>query len=455
MLASSSPRHVHIAIVGGGLGGLALAIGLQKNSVPFHIYEAAAQFSEIGAGVVFGANAICALDLIDPALLKAYRKHGTANPPGEWLTYRYGMDKKAESLQTNDQGPKHVGDIFWKQYDGAESGYVHRARLLDEMVKLLPASAASFKKRLSCIKDNPAGGLLLTFEDGVEVSADAVVGCDGIKSSTRAYAHGDSVRPRYTGQYAYRQLFPRDVVVSALGQERADSMTLECGYGSYIIHYPVEGGSLINMTAVCHDERPDWTNDEWLLPVSHDSMLQDWKDWDPQLLQLISQIKHPERRALFDLRHGQPYAKGTVCLLGDSAHAATPHNGAGAAMAMEDAYILSSLLTGCNSREDIAAIFWAYDCVRRPRTQRLIRISRSTGRIKSFTGHGVLDDIEKIKQTLDFAYQEIWEVDLKADLDRARELKANAIRAQISRVSDTKDESVCVLAIETLAVENQ
>ena len=71
----NSPKPFRITIVGGGLGGLALAIGLQRVRVQCHIYEAASVFSEIGAGITFGDNAIPALGLIDPALLASFRKH--------------------------------------------------------------------------------------------------------------------------------------------------------------------------------------------------------------------------------------------------------------------------------------------------------------------------------------------------------------------------------------------
>jgi salicylate hydroxylase len=75
----SNHKHLPIAIIGGGLGGLALAIGLLRHGVKVHIYEASSAFSEIGAGVTFGANATTALGLIDPHLLEGFMKHVTFN----------------------------------------------------------------------------------------------------------------------------------------------------------------------------------------------------------------------------------------------------------------------------------------------------------------------------------------------------------------------------------------
>lgn len=424
MPSDTQTSQFHVAIIGGGLGGLALAIGLQQRNVAFHIYEAAAQFSEIGAGVVFGSNAVRALGLIHPALISAYRKLATPNPPGTWLTYRYGMQFQNKSLNqngnTSGEETRDAGQVFWKQRDHAESGYVHRARLLDEMIKLIPDGTASFNKRLERVEQMLDHRVMLFFEDGTTAIADAVVGCDGIKSRTRSFVCGQSVQPVYSGQYAYRQLFPLDVAIAALGHERAKSMTLECGYGGYIVHYPLEDGEFMNITAVVNDKRPKWDDDDWLVPTSYEAMLEDWKGWDARVLNLMSRISQPQRRALFDLKHDRPYARSRVCLLGDSAHAATPHNGAGAGMAMEDAYVLSGLLADVENVEDLALAFKAYDSVRRPRSQQLIDVSRLSGLTKCLMCPGVGDDSEKFKKHIDSTYAWIWEIDLEGHLDKAK-----------------------------------
>ncbi|KAH8707114.1 hypothetical protein GQ44DRAFT_777503 [Phaeosphaeriaceae sp. PMI808] len=100
-----------IAIVGGGLGGLALAVGLIKHGVHIHIYEAAPAFSEIGAGVAFGVNSTTALHLIDPRLLEGYKKHATfnASPDSEntFVTLRRGTngEEKTTTVQATPFWP--------------------------------------------------------------------------------------------------------------------------------------------------------------------------------------------------------------------------------------------------------------------------------------------------------------------------------------------------------------
>src|SRR5690242_6572346 len=136
-----------IAIVGGGLGGLALAIGLLRHGIHVHVYESTESFSEIGAGVAFGVNATTALHLIDPRLLEGYKKHATFNADDErsstFATFRWGMD------DINRDGNK-AGDVMWNLDDdwyperakalGVRTRIcIHRARLLDELVALIPA----------------------------------------------------------------------------------------------------------------------------------------------------------------------------------------------------------------------------------------------------------------------------------------------------------------------------
>lgn len=109
-----------------------------------------------------------------------------------------------------------------------------------------------------------------------------------------------------------------------------------------------------------------------------------------------------------------------MCLLGDSAHASTPHQGAGAGMALEDAFILSNLLGQIGSATDIESAFIAYDTVRRLRSQKLVITSRNAGELYEFEGEGIGDDIVKMKENLDVRYKWIWEVNLDQELENAK-----------------------------------
>jgi salicylate hydroxylase len=124
--------------------------------------------------------------------------------------------------------------------------------------------------------------------------------------------------------------------------------------------------------------------------------------------------------ALFDHRPAPTYYKGHIALLGDAAHASTPHQGAGAGQAMEDAFILGRLLGDISIRSaaDIPAAFQAYDAVRRPRSQKVVTTSRSAGLTYAFQGPAGVD-VEGIREELLQRYQWIWEEDMESQAEQA------------------------------------
>jgi salicylate hydroxylase len=129
----------------------------------------------------------------------------------------------------------------------------------------------------------------------------------------------------------------------------------------------------------------------------------------------------PDIWALFDHRPAPTYYKGHITILGDAAHASTPHQGAGAGQALEDAFILSRLLGDelTESASDIPAAFKAYDAIRRPRSQKVVSTSRACGLTYAFQGPAG-DDVEKIREELLVRYRWIWEEDMEKQAEQAR-----------------------------------
>ena len=216
-----NPKPFSIAIAGGGIGGLALAIGLIHQGVPVHVYESAPAFAEIGAGVAFGANSLRAMSLIDPAVKAGYDRRSTTNAweskARTWFDFRYGMDSR------NGNGKK-AGEVICEVL-GGEVGQnsVHRAHFLDELVKLVPEDKASFGKRVEGVEET-AEGVRLVFHDGTSTEHTALVGCDGIKSRVRQILLGkdnEASTAKFTGKYAYRGLIPMEKAVGLLGDELA------------------------------------------------------------------------------------------------------------------------------------------------------------------------------------------------------------------------------------------
>lgn len=132
--------------------------------------------------------------------------------------------------------------------------------------------------------------------------------------------------------------------------------------------------------------------------------------------------------ALFDHPPAATYYKGRFALLGDAAHASTPHQGAGAGQAIEDAFVLSNLLGQVNSVEEIEKAFHAYDAVRRPRSQKVVATSRDAAKVYQFEDEKLGTDLDLIKWALEMRYNWIWDEDLPTQLQKAEDImhmKAN------------------------------
>jgi salicylate hydroxylase len=133
-------------------------------------------------------------------------------------------------------------------------------------------------------------------------------------------------------------------------------------------------------------------------------------------------MEKPDVWALFDHPPAPTYYKGRLAILGDAAHASTPHQGAGAGQAIEDAYILTHLLGKIDSAKDIEDAFRAYDSVRRPRSQKVVRTSRDAAALYEFEDDRVGADLELIKKTLEARYDWIWDEDLRQQLRKAQDV---------------------------------
>jgi salicylate hydroxylase len=133
-------------------------------------------------------------------------------------------------------------------------------------------------------------------------------------------------------------------------------------------------------------------------------------------------IEDPDIWALFDHPAAPTYYKKRFAILGDAAHASTPHQGAGAGQAIEDAYVLSSLLGQIDSVEDIEKVFKAYDAIRRPRSQKVVTTSRDAAAIYEFEDEKLGTDLESIRKTLEERYNWIWNEDTVAQKDKALDL---------------------------------
>jgi len=300
---------------------------------------------------------------------------------------------------------------------------VHRAHFLDELVSLIPSGRATFGKKVNDIVDLPDGeGVRISFADGSTATASIAIGTDGIKSNIRPIVIGKTnpaAKATFTGKYAYRGLIPMNKAAELLGDERARNAQMYLGYNGHILTFPIEKGNTMNVVAFRTEPSGKWENDQWVLPMDRSKMEEDFSDWGSNPKSILSLMEKPDLWALFDHPPAPTYYKGRVCLSGDSAHASTPHQGAGAGMALEDAYILSNVLGRVKDGNDneIAAAFEAYNATRKERSQKLVTTSRKVAEIYEFQRAG--DKAEDVKAALDDWYKWIWQHDLEKDLQEA------------------------------------
>ncbi|KAI4592837.1 hypothetical protein KJ359_010390 [Pestalotiopsis sp. 9143b] len=315
---------------------------------------------------------------------------------------------------------------------------------------LIPDTTTTFGKTLVSI-DEPASRnsqdpLLLTFSDGTTVEASAVVACDGIKSPSRSKyvlvgADSALLRPCPSEEFAYRGVYTQEEFNKITnGTISSTSGTLWCGKDAYVVMYPIEKGHFMNMVCVrrylpiSEDFKPPSSADKsWVQPVDHDTMMADFASWGAPIRALLSEIKRPERWFLFDHLPAPTFVKDRVALVGDAAHATTPHQGQGAGMAFEDSLVLSNILGSLYdsshspglSAASIEAAFHAYDLVRRPRSLELVRSSREMGLIVEYGSEDIGEDLSKLKTELDTRMSWIWDIDLKGEIRKGIEIAGN------------------------------
>lgn len=256
MASTAAQKPYNVAIIGGGIAGLTLAIALLQHNIPITIYESAHKFGEIGAGVAFGPNAALAMKLISPNIYDAFEKCKTANQwpakSGSWFTARVGDARKADKDGYVREGKKVGEELFDVQFGSDRGrGGVYRAHFLDELVKEIPEGVAQFGKKLVNLKvvDDGSSDVECHFADGTQVRHNAVIGCDGIKSQTREWLLGKddpASKAVFSGKYAYRGLIPMDEAVELLGEEVARNSQMFFGYHGHVLTFPIAKGATMN-----------------------------------------------------------------------------------------------------------------------------------------------------------------------------------------------------------------
>ncbi|WIX82356.1 FAD-dependent monooxygenase [Amycolatopsis carbonis] len=346
--------ELRIAVVGGGIGGLAAAAFLRRAGLACTVYEQAAELGEVGAGLVAGPNLVRLLrrlGVLDELLARAV----AVDVGWEFRRWADGTVLSAENLAESCE-----------RLYGERTYTVHRADLLSVVQAAVPPDALRLGAKCVGVEiaDDRAD---LSFADGTTTTADVVIGADGVHSMIRTALVGPSPAT-FSGLCAFRALVPAaDAPAFALRKAH----TLWLGPDHHLVHYPISAGKLINIVAFA--PAGEDVVESWSATASHAEFAAEFEGWDPRLRELIAAAGTPGRWALVDRAPLARWSHGPATLLGDAAHPMFPFFAQGAAQAVEDAAALALCLA--DDTTEPARALRRYEYARRARTARLQTVS--------------------------------------------------------------------------------
>ena len=342
---------MNISVIGGGIGGLAAAVALQRRGFDVHVYESAAELGAVGKGIWVPTNAMLVLDRL--GLGDAVAARGVAL---ERIEVR---DKDGGVLQAIDLRDVHTRF-------GRTTVSVLRAELQAVLVGALRAGTLHLGKRCVGVRADDSGAVA-QFNDGTHAEGEVIVGADGVRSVARE-AVSPNTPLRYSGQTCY------------LG---VANLRLPPHLGRTV--WEVWGGAhRFGFSSVAADRvywfAPATAPEGGREPLDVLEIGDRYADFPAPIPDIIRHTPTQDiiRVDLHDFVPITRWFRGRVVLVGDAAHAMTPNLGQGGAQAVEDAYVLAEALA---QEKSVEAAFAAYARVRQPKATRLVNTAWWFGRL--------------------------------------------------------------------------
>ena len=363
---NSNPQGVDLlsrsAIVcGAGIGGLCTALALHARGWSVRVIEQAQELREVGAGLQLSPNAcrvLAALDLLPALQATAYAPQALEMRLGHsgQQIFRIPLDRRSAAR--------------W----GGPYLHMHRADLLAVLAKALQQrapGALQLGAQLSQINHTPHG-VEVELADGRQLDGQLLVGADGIHSRVRELLFGPD-QAHFTGHVAWRAVVPID----ALGAHAPPpSACVWTGRGRHAVTYRLRAGTLANLVGVV--EHRQWSRESWTQAGDPAEALNDFAGWHPQVTSLIKHAQQPLRWALFDRPPLARWHHHHCVLLGDASHPMLPFLAQGAAMAIEDAWVLASCL---QTDEALPLALARFQRLRHSRTTQVQQTSKRNARL--------------------------------------------------------------------------
>jgi len=382
---------LRVAIVGGGIGGVAAAVALLRRGLDVHLYEQAPALAEVGAGVAIQPNGVRMLQRLGLG-------DGLARFGARWVDPQF---RRPDGAYAAAMWPPAIASRI--EFYG-----MHRADLLAMFVDRLPPAIVHTGHR--CIGfEQTEDEAVLTFANGARATTDVVIAADGIHSTLQQFVVAPSP-PLFSGSVAYRGLIPAASVSWPAG-----AMRNWLGIGKHFLVFPVRAGALLNYVGFVKSDEP--MKESWSAAAGPAALAEAFAGWDPMVQAIVAEVKTMFRSGLYDREPLATWTRGRLTLLGDAAHPMLPHTGQGANQAIEDGVALAAVLARAD-RASAPRALQIYEQLRRERTAGVQRISRVNGaRYDSVSG-----DLETRDRQLDAQPQErawIWNYDAEAEATAA------------------------------------
>ncbi len=355
---SVQQRHPFI-VAGGGIGGLAVALGLAQKGFDVVVLEKAPVLGEIGAGIQLGPNAFHSFDYLgigDAARAMAIyidQLRLMDAMSGEEITH-IPLDEPFRRRFGNPYAVVHRGDLHGVFLNACRNHPRIGLRTGCEVVDY-DQDTASVTARLA---------------SGEIVTGTALIGADGLWSNIRKQVVGDGP-PRVSGHSTYRSVIPTERMPEKL---RWNAATLWAGPKCHIVHYPLSGWKAFNLVVTYHNDAPEPVAGK---PVAEEEVLRGFAHIHPQPQSIIRYGSDWKLWVLCDRDPVERWVDGRVALLGDAAHPTMQYLAQGACMAMEDGVCLAHMMAAHPGR--VEAAFEAYRAQRVLRTARVQLQSRAIG----------------------------------------------------------------------------
>ncbi len=356
-----------ILVIGGGIGGLSAALALAEIGRPTRILEKTKEFSEVGAGIQLGPNAV-----------RLLRQWGVADALAGKIS-RPASLKIRDALNGRLLAELPLGDLAESRY-GAPYWTLHRADLQAGLLSAVRDRKGQIETVMGFALDRfemGDGGVTAIPEAGATQTGQGLIGADGVWSRVRSLLHPDR-DVAYAGKSAYRAIVPVEDVPDWV---REPHVGLWMGPRCHLVHYPVKGDTAINVVAVV-DALTGQRG--WNALADPEELMSHYADWQAEPKAFLAGITQWRKWSLFSLPPLAEWGKGPVTLLGDAAHPPVPFLAQGGVMAMEDAQVLSREVA--TWQDSLADAFRRYERQRAARAGAVIEASARMGKIYHMTG---------------------------------------------------------------------